>query len=149
MTLKKKILIFVLSVMAAVILAVGVTLTVMFFPRKLSIYIRISADKIDAIYLEYLNDNYDGSSQVSIAEEDYAEFLSDLKNIKIVRKYSTCKCITPYQIVLVSGGTQYKVMGHRFSRHTQKGVSSFDFKDSDEINDLYNQYLNKILEEQK
>lgn len=146
MTRRKKTAIIISSVALAIAVAAAATLAVTYCPRRLSAYIKMS--RAEAAYLIGV-DEAGEEKQEYLSENERETLLKELKNIKIARRLSSCKCVTAYAIALDGGGERITVYGHKLVRRTQSGVSAVGFKPTDKIYNLYMKYLNKAAEEHK
>lgn len=142
MSVGKKVLISVIFVTAAVVLCLLVTLAVLFYPRKISSYLKINAEQTQEIYIEYFNSEND-ESKFYLPEDDYAEFLKELKSVKTVRTYTKYKSEPRYSFYISDGSKIYKIneLGVYQKKTEEKYFSGKNFRvKNNALDEIYKKY---------
>ena len=139
MTVKKKIAVSVILVTAAFIIAAAI-ITTMFYPRRISCYLKINIDKVNEIYFEYYEA---GDMETSYLDrEAYLGFVNELKNVKTVRKYYACKCEPIIGAYVLTDNKIYNITEYWFSQKDINGgdVSVIYYSDNGKLNEIFNKY---------
>ncbi|MDE5721458.1 MAG: hypothetical protein K2I30_01780, partial [Clostridia bacterium] len=101
-----------MSVILSVIIAIGAVLLGMFYPRRLSKYIDLDADAVDAVIVHYVlhGENEDGefSETVYLDLDKIDLFVYYVKNIKVIPEYIAYKCKTSYYFDIYTNGKIYR-----------------------------------------
>ena len=114
----RKIIIIVISVIIAVILAVSAVLAALYTPRNLSFYLRIDESKTSSIclqYVEYENVEHDDETwkvvyhEKKLDKDRYAEFISEMKNLRVQPRYQSYKVVSLYSYYITCGGKSYEI----------------------------------------
>ena len=115
-------------------------ITTMFYPRRISCYLKINIDKVNEIYFEYYEA---GDMETSYLDrEAYLGFVNELKNVKTVRKYYACKCEPIIGAYVLTDNKIYNITEYWFSQKDINGgdVSVIYYSDNGKLNEIFNKY---------